>query len=471
MNLTISEILEASGGQLLRGNRAGRPTRVCIDTRILQPGDLFVAITGDRFDGEDFVARALDSGAGAVLTAREWEPSLMGGDGAIIRVDDTVRALGVLAHAWRRRLAPSVIAITGSSGKTTTKDMTAHLCAARLQVLATEGNKNNHIGLPLTLLRLGVEQTAAVVELGMNHSGEIDYLARLADPDIGVLTNIGDAHLGNFPNHDALIDAKGELFAAMRRDATAIINADCAHTRRLRRRGVLPRQIVAFGEGDGAVVRAEDVSQVAPFGYEFTLRLFDVRRRVYLPVFGRYQVSNALAASAAALLSGILPDEIAERLATFRPAAMRSQVTDMAGIRVIEDCYNASPLATCAAIASFAQMEGAERRVLLLGDMAELGQYSEEGHRRVGVAAARAELHAICCAGTASAWTADEARRSGAEALHFDTVEEAAAHLTALLRKGDAILVKGSRLARMERAIELLREHFARAATAEATIR
>jgi len=458
MKLTLGEIAQATGGRLLRGDPAATVRRVCTDTRLLRPGDIFVAIKGPNYDGGEFIAEAIARDASGVIAAGPIFAASAGEDAFILRVEDGAKALGDIARAWRRRVAPVVAAITGSTGKTTTKEMTAHLCGPVLPSLATEGNKNNHIGLPLTLLRLEERHRAAIVEVGMNHSGELSALASIAEPDIAVLTNIADAHIGNFPDGlKGLIAAKAELIEALPADGTALISADCPNCATARTLHRLPRRVLTFGEAPGADIRAAGVRRMRPYGYEFELHMLEWRGRVTLPLFGRYQVGNALAAAGLAFLLGVSPEEAAHGLATFQAPEMRAQVELINGVRVIEDCYNASPSATIASIRSFAEMGTDARLFLLLGGMRELGGLSEEYHRAVGRAAADPRIHEIVCCGAEARWIADEACRSHASVNHVQTTSEAAEHLRSVLRPGDSLLVKGSRLEHLERAIERLR--------------
>lgn len=455
MRLTLAEILDAANGELLAGSVKRPVERLCTDTRLLQPGDAFLALRGPNFDGEDFVAEAFARGAaGAIVShARPWDAPT--GDRFLIAVDDAGDALSDIARAWRRRVPARIAAITGSSGKTTTKEMAAHICRGSMRLHATEGNRNNHIGLPLTLLRLEEEHEAAILEAGMNHSGELARLASICEPSIGCVTNVGDAHIGNFHDgQDGVIAAKAELLEHMDRAGTALVNADCPNSAIMRGLYKLPPRVVSFGAAPLADVRASRIRRTAPLGYAFELHAFGACAEAHLPLFGRYQVHNALAAAAVASLLGVGVELIAERLATFSAPEMRSRVRVVAGVRVVEDCYNASPAATLQAIQSFREMAGEGRRFLLLGDMHELGGMTEERHRRVGAMAAEAEVAGIACVGERARWIADEAMKSHPGVAHFDRHEDAAAHLASVLAAGDALLAKGSRLARLERVLD-----------------
>lgn len=459
MNLTLGEIQAATGGEIVKGDANAGATRLCTDSRTMAAGDVFVALRGPNHDATAFVLNALVAGAAGVVTSRvPCAAEALPGTGFVLRVEDTTRALADIANAWRRKLDATVIAVTGSSGKTTTKELIAHLLRPHAPTHCNEGNKNNHVGLPLTLLGATREHKFVVCEMGMNHAGEIAALARTAMPSIGVLTNIGDAHLGNFESREALACAKGELFESMAPEATAVMNADCAMSQMILARGRVPRNVVQFGEARTAEVRALNIEPIAPFGWRFLLQAPDRMVPATLNLFGRYQVHNALAAATVASLAGVGALEIAERLATFQPPKMRSHLVELDGFTIIEDCYNASPTATVEAIKSFAAMDLKGRRFVLLGDMAELGAFAEESHRRVGRAAAQARLDLIFCVGESAKWTGDEASRNAGRVIRFDRIEAAVDMLHGILEPGDALLVKGSRVARLERAIELLKE-------------
>jgi len=455
VKLTVRQILEATGGTLVRGDAGSVVQSVSTDTRTLQPGDLFVALGGENFDGEKFVPEALQKGAGGVI-CRDAGSVAGAENGAVaIRHDDPLRAFGQIASAWRRTVSPMVVGITGSSGKTTVKELAAHLCKD-LSLVSTKGNFNNLVGLPKTLLELTEKHTDAIVELGMNHAGELTRLTEITQPDIGVLTNVGDAHLGNFENLDGLIAAKAELFATMRRNTTAIINVDDANSRKMFEMGVLPWEVITYGESDTAKIRATNINHSSDSGWKFTINFYKWDVDVQLPLFGRWQIHNALAAATIALLLGVTPETIAARMATFNPPNMRSQIKEAAGVSIVVDCYNASPSATIAALRSFETTPEARHRYALLGDMSELGAFEKGQHRRVGAAAAELGLAGIFTTGEASRYIAEEARDCGATATHFPNRSDAVEALVECLEPGDALLVKASRRAKLEQVLELL---------------
>lgn len=457
MNFTIAELREATGGILHHGE-PGRPIhRICTDTRILREGEAFVALDGKNFHGETFIAEALRKGASGVITTASPDKSFPE-DRFFIQVKDSLEALGDVAREWRRVVDPTVCALTGSAGKTTTKEMIAHICREKFRCLSTQGNFNNLIGLPLTLLRLEEEHEVAIVETGMNQAGELMKLAQIALPDISVITNIGNAHIGNFGCVEGLIRAKAELFEAMPRHGTAIINADCPHASMMAEAFDIPELVISYGQNEEADVRAENVTLCAPFGYTFDLKILDTRRHVHLKVFGRYQLSNALAAAAAAATLGVGPEEIARRLEDFEAPDMRSRTEWLDGIFIVSDCYNASPDAMIASMNSLKDVSGIARRFAVIGDMRELGEHSEKYHRNAGIALAEAQIDYLCTYGKDSIFVHEEAERKGIAAKHFESREEIAEFLHSRLERNDALIIKGSRDMKLEEVLRRLKE-------------
>ena len=442
------EMLAAAACRLkvpLQGADA-RYLRVVTDTRSVQSGDLFVALKGERFDAHDFVAEAAAKGAvGALVSHRVDAPITQ------LVVPDTLIGLQALAASWRADFDPPVIAVTGSNGKTTTKQLLAAVFAARGPVLATEGNLNNHIGVPLTLARLRAEHRTAVVEMGASNPGEIALLARLAQPTVGIITQAGDAHLEGFGSREGVARAKGELFSALR-DGIAIINADDAYAG-LWKKLAGDNRIVSFGFAAHAEVRAEDLLST-PEGNRFTLLTPDGSATVTLPLPGRHNIANALAAAAAGHALGLCVDTIAEGLKKVeRPKGRVVIHTTANGARLIDDSYNANPTSLAAAMALLAKEPG--QRVLVLGDMAELGPTADALHARVGIEAKALGLNVLLTLGPRSA---QAARTFGIGGRAFATLDELIEVLKPQLKAFTTVLVKGSRSARMERVVAALLE-------------
>ena len=443
--MTLAQAARAMGGEL--HGTDGAFSGVSTDSRALARGELFVALRGERFDGHAFVPQAARAGAAGVVIARDSAPPA---DCPCIVVADPLIALGRLAQHWRRQFAIPVVALTGSNGKTTVKEMLAAMlraASAEAAVLATEGNLNNHIGLPLMLLRLRAGHRYGVFEMGMNHAGEIRYLSGLAEPDVALVNNIGRAHIEFLGSEEAIARAKGEIFEGLKPDGTAVINADDRFAPLLRElAGARPR--VEFG-----------LEQPAPVTGRCTLRLLDSEIRLTTPLGeaaatvpapGLHNVRNALAAAAAATALGITPATIAAGLAGFRGAKGRLQKREgLAGAAILDDTYNANPDSVRAAIAVLAALPG--RRVLVLGDMGELGPGGEGLHAQAGEYARSAGIDVLYTLGELAAHAA---RAFGRGARHFQRIEDLLAAVESALAPDVTVLVKGSRFMQMERVVK-----------------
>lgn len=467
---TVGEVAEITGarvgaGQEQRRSRVGI-RRVCTDSREVRPGDLFVALKGERFDGHQFVEAALQRGAvGAVVEERSGIASVVAspapGRPVLLAVADTLLAYQQLAAHHRQRFRIPVVAVTGSNGKTTTKDMVANVLSERWTVLKTEGNLNNRIGVPQTLLRVRPQHQAAVVEMGVDHKGQTTRLTEIARPTIGLITNIGPDHLEFFGTVEASAQAKGELLDLLPPDGAAVLNADDAHFKYLASRSRC--RVVSFGLSRSAEVRATDVVVDQRRGTVFRLTLPGGKRpgRVILRAHGAHNLSNALAAAAVGHCLALAGTTIAKGLARFRPAAMRSQVGRWGDIRIINDCYNANPSSMKAAIDLLMQLGAGGRTIVVLGDMLELGPESPALHREVGAYLAGRGVGYLIACGMLGRGIAEGARAAGMAADRvWETPDAlaAAATLAPLARAGDVVLVKGSRGMRMERVIEALTE-------------
>ncbi len=450
--LTLADVLAGTAGSLASPAPGSLGlSSVSIDSRTLEPGALFVAVAGPRFDGHDFLAEAAARGAAAALVHRD-APAPAGL--ALVRVADTTRGLADLARHVRRRASLPVVGVTGSVGKTTTKDMTAHLLATRGPVLKTEGNLNNQFGLPLTLLRLRSEHTAAVIEMGMSAPGEIRALSRLAEPDVATITRVAPVHLEFFPSVDAIASAKGEILEGLRPGGTAVLNGD--DPRVVAIGGRFPGRVVWFGRDRRFDVSAEN--ERAEAGTRFDLVVEGRRTAVALPLAGPHFVSNFLAAAAAAHVLGIAPEAMAEAAASMRPARHRGEVRRLGeGVTLLDDCYNSSPEALEAAVAALALLPG-QRRVAILGDMLELGPTGPALHRAAGQSlAGRVDL--VVGVGPLAGEIVEGAREGGipAPSLHrFDAAARAVGGLGAIVRPGDAVLVKASRGIHLEAVVDAL---------------
>ncbi|MEO6029254.1 MAG: UDP-N-acetylmuramoyl-tripeptide--D-alanyl-D-alanine ligase [Candidatus Binatia bacterium] len=453
---SLDAAVGATGADVVRRGTALEFSRVATDTRALRGGELFVALKGEQHDAHDFVANAVAAGAAGVVVDR---PIALpdGVDVTVLQVTDTLHALQSLAADLRRRAAPCVLAVTGSNGKTTTKEMLAAILEAAVgpaHVLKTHGNLNNLIGVPLTLLGLAGDERYAVIEMGMNAPGEIARLTAITDPDVGLITNVGPAHLEGLGTVEGVARAKGELFAHMRPAATAIVNAEDPHVSALG--GAFPGRVVRFGTATD--VSADAVTCDDRGAAAFRLHLGPTAIDVRLQIPGRHNVLNALAAAAAASAVGIGPSAIRAGLEAAVSVGSRMRVVTLgSGITVVDDSYNANPASVAAALRSLAEAP-ATRRIAVLGDMLELGAASVEQHRAVGRLAGAAGLAALYVHGD----FARETAAGAASAMAPDAIHVGASHaaiataLAADAQRGDWVLVKGSRGQRMEEVVRLL---------------
>lgn len=436
-------------------------TGVSTDSRTLCPGELFVALTGERYDGHRFVRAAREQGAVAAMVGLEIDDAIRINDIPLIQVKDTRLSLGQLAAHWRHRFSMPLVAITGSNGKTTVKEMLASiLCQAvgentaastdRIsQVLATVGNLNNDIGVPLMLLRLREIHRYAVIEMGMNHVGEIACLTRLARPDVAVITNAGAAHIEGLGSIDAVAGAKGEIFAGLNQQGTAVINADDKYAP-LWRTLIGEKSVIEFGFEATTQVTAEFTSEV--YGSAVQLKLPDGVQNISLKVPGIHNIRNSLAAAAAAVALGVNGKTIAAGLECFKGVKGRLQIKQGKNHSVlIDDSYNANPESVKAALAVLAGAAG--RKILVLGDMGELGNASGDLHRTIGEAARLFKLDGLLTLGDLSKHASDAYGRG---AQHFSTMEALLDDLQNILAADVTVLVKGSRFMHMERVIDRL---------------
>jgi UDP-N-acetylmuramoyl-tripeptide--D-alanyl-D-alanine ligase len=422
-----------------------------IDSRTLDPGDLFIAIQGDRFDGQDFGPAALAKDAMAAIVQRDYKNTA--GARPLLFVEDTLQALQALGAAARRLWGKPLIAVTGSVGKTTTKEILAHLLAQRFRVMKSTGNLNNHIGLPLQLLKLEAEHDVAVVEMGMNHAGEIRALSRLAHHDVAIVTCVAPAHLEFFRSVADIARAKYEIIEGLHTGGVAVLNADDEYVSQFGRD--FKGTVVTFGIRKPADVNAQAIRLNGIEGSSFELVAGSVREPVSLPLVGEHNIYNALAAAAAALERGVSPSQIVTALATVQPGDKRGQVMELAGVTIINDCYNSNPTALKAMIDALAGME-AQRRILIAGEMLELGPASEMLHRECGRHAAEKRIDVVIGVRGMGKALAEEAGAAGVASYFMETAEEAGAWLAREVRPGDAVLLKASRGVKLERALEAL---------------
>jgi UDP-N-acetylmuramoyl-tripeptide--D-alanyl-D-alanine ligase len=420
-----------------------------IDSRTVNPGDLFIGLQGERFDGHDYVAAALERGAVAAIV--QSGRKVNADEAKLLHVDDTLRALQALGAASRRLWGKPVLAVTGSAGKTTTKELLAHLLMSRFRVMKSSGNLNNHIGMPLQLLKLEPEHDVAVVEMGMNHAGEIRALGTLAHHDLAVVTTVAPVHLEFFQSLADIARAKYEIIETLHPGGVAVLNADddyvCQFSRDFK------GKVVTFGVRRSADVCAQNIKLNGAEGSSFDLVVGSVREQVELRLVGEHNIYNALAAVAAALERGVSPSQAAVALGTIQPGEKRGQVLEIKGATVINDCYNSNPRALNAMVDTLASMK-AQRRILVAGEMLELGPTGDKLHRECGRHAAEKKIDVILGVRGAAKALVEEATAAGAKALYMESPEEAGEWLARELHAGDAVLLKASRGVKLEKALE-----------------
>ncbi len=460
--LTVAEIVEASQGDLIAGDLQLIVPNISIDSRTIKEGELFLALKGRRYDGHDFLEEALQRGAmGAILSHR---PRGFGqkAQATIIQVSDTLKALQDIAHYYRKKFALPIVAVTGSNGKTTTKDMIAGILSKKLVTLKAEFSFNNQVGVPLTLLRLSSSYQAAVLEIGMSARGEIAQLAGLVEPTIGVITNVGPAHLRLFTDIEEIAEAKGELVDSLSEKGTVVLNRDDGRVWAMARR--VKGNLVSFGIKRKADFQATEVKCLSDGRAVFTL---NGKVRIELPVLGYVNIYNALAAASACSLFQLDLSVVKEGLEGFKAPAMRMQVLSLDevhpvrdkslnGVKVINDAYNANPESMKMALQLLGRLHPDGRKIAVLGDMLELGKWGKRMHRELGKLAATS-CQVLVTAGKLSRNLAEEAILSGMKDVFIcENSQEAGKKIAEIIKSGDTILVKGSRAMRMEEAIHVL---------------
>lgn len=454
------QLLEATHGTLLRGKAEDVFSGISIDSRNIQPQQLFICIHGVRFDGHDFIAQAIEKkAAGIILSEQEKIPASLPMDKTetpfIIRVEDTLKALQDFAHFYRKNLSVRVIGVTGTNGKSTTKEMIASVCGTKFKTLKTTGNLNNHIGLPLTLLELEPVHKIAVLEMGMSAAGEIARLAEIAEPNIGVITNISEAHLVELKTIKNVQKAKGELFDALNKRGTAIVNADDPLILELAQ-SVRARKIT-FGIENPADVRARDIRPRENDGFDFTVSLPDTSFPVHLPSLGRCNIYNALAAIATGYSLGLSPEEILAGLDKLRLMSQRGEISHHGSLTIINDTYNANPNSMLEAIGILHRYRCPGRKFFVMGDMLELSDSAQTAHALMGEKIAGHAIDYLVTVGSLAAIAGEKARKTGMKENHVITTnshEEAVDYLADNTRSGDCLIFKGSRGSAMEKVIQ-----------------
>jgi UDP-N-acetylmuramoyl-tripeptide--D-alanyl-D-alanine ligase len=463
MILTLEEVLNVTGGNLIQGEGNTFFQGVSTDSRTVAEGDLFIALKGPRFDGHHFALEALGKKAGGVLIEEDKGGDIRwNGDRskAVIAVKDTLFALGDIARDWRRKQGIPVVALTGSNGKTTTKEMIAACLETTFPVLKTKGNLNNLIGVPLTLLTLTEKERVGVIEMGTNVPGEIRRLTEIAEPDVGLITNIQKVHLEGLGSLERLKEEKGELFRRMRGNGTILVNQDDPRVMELASH--YPGQRITFGTEHPAEVMAKEIRLQGAGGTSFTLILEGEAMEIHLPLLGRHFVPDALSAVAIACLFGVEMQQIKEALENFRPFPMRMEVVPLkGGTTLINDAYNANPSSTELALETLAEAKGKGRAIAVLGDMLELGSFAREAHEEIGKKVSELLIDFLLALGEEASTVVQSAVRHGFPMNSARIVEnhsEVISLLREMIQEGDWILVKGSRRMGMEKIVEGLAE-------------
>ena len=456
---TVQDIVRATQGALVAGDLGIPVTGVSIDSRSLAVGEAFFAIRGHRLDGHAFLAEAAARGAACLVV--HTLPDEMPANVPLVLVDDTTRALGKLAAWHRGRFAIPVVAVTGSNGKTTTKELAAGVLSTRWEVLRPERSFNNQWGLPLTLLKLSPEHQATVLEIGSNARGEVAALAALAAPTVGIVTTVAAVHTEYLGSLDGVREEKAGLVRALSADGVAVLNADDARVAGMARE--TRARVVTYGHAGTAHVRAVGETVEEDTTVTFTLESGGERQPVTLSLAGRHNVSNALAAAAAGVALGIPLADVARGLGGVGPVAGRCVWRRAGDVTILDDTYNASPVSVRAALDTVGARRPGRRVIVVLGDMLELGAISDEAHREVGRQVAALPADELIGVGRATQATVAAAREAGLpNATHLSTFEDTVAHLLKRLSAGDLVLVKGSRGMRMERVVDALVARLAR---------
>ena len=434
--ISLKKIAEWCG---VEADAEGFIEKISTDSRDVDAGTLFIALKGERFDANDFVPDVLNKGAKAVVCSR-----YDGDDERVILVEDTGRALLDIAAGYRQNFNIPFVALTGSVGKTTTKGMIYAVLSEKFNTLRTEGNLNNEIGVPKTLFRLEGSHQAAVIEMGMNHFGEISRLSKTVCPDIGVITNVGTAHIENLGSRNGILKAKSEILDGMKAGSPLVINGDSDILNKVEADDY---KVIRFGL-DGGDVTAEDIDPNT-LGSGFTVKYKNEKARAFVPSQGIHNVYNGLCAIAVGLLLGMTLEECVRGLRNFSPEGMRQKITSVKGMTFIEDCYNANLDSMCAALETLKSLK-IKRTVAVLGDMLELGDFSQEAHRRVGEKAFETECALVVTFGEAAEDIAKAFIENGGTAKAFQDKAELTAYLRENLKDGDTVLFKGSRGMKME---------------------
>ena len=469
-NCKIRELIKAVSGKIIQGDRDCLISRISIDSRTLIPGDLFFAIIGPSFDGHDFIIEAFNKGAVGAVICKSVSSLLQSEEidknKVIVEVKDTLSALQDWSKYYKDKFKTFNICVTGSIGKTTTKEIIAHILSQEVPLLKTSGNYNNEIGIPLTLLQLNKSHKILVVEMGMRGLGEIKTLTNFIPPDLAVITNIGEAHIGLLGSKDNIFKAKSELLQSLDKDGVAILNGDDPYFLKMWEI-VKYKKVYTFGIENKSDIMARNIRMVSDKGMRFTLEVKnDKSGEIYFPLLGRYNIYNALAAVAVAFALGIELDLIERRLSSFKPLDMHMQLSNFYnGIKILNDSYNASPISVKSALETLAEAAQNNRKIAILGDMLELGERTDFYHREIGKEVIKLSIDTLITVGQGGKIIAQSSKEEGmAEERIFSFKKNKkinlAKKLLSLTRPGDFILLKGSREMKMEEILEFWQKEY-----------
>jgi len=452
--IKIDEIVQAIQGKLLQGDKDKWISRISTDSRQIRQGDLFIALKGERFDGHDFIEEVIKKEAGALVISKNI-PLIINYQLPIpiIKVKDTLIALGNIAAYYRQKFNIPIIAITGSNGKTTTKEMAWQLLSQKFNTIKCKGSFNNAIGLPLTLLELKNTTQAAVVEIGMNHVGEIKYLAEIAKPTIALITNVGESHIGYLKTRENIAKEKAQILDAVKDKGIAILNCDDEYLNRMKFKG----KLITYGIHNSADINAQDIYQDID-GIRFTLIWANNKHKLTIPILGLHNVYNVLAATAIAYAVGLDFEEIKDAYREFKTPNSRMELSLYGKIKIINDAYNANPTSMKAALQTLNQIHTYGRKILVMGDMLELGDLSESFHRAIVKEIVASGVNILFTIGENASLSSDEAHKVGLEVYKCSSNDEIISKLKSMLKGEDVVLVKGSRKMRLEQVVKELKE-------------
>lgn len=466
----VIELINATSGRIIQGDQNHLINKVSIDSRTLTPGDLFFAIIGTRFDGHNFIIEALNKGASGVVVCKDtvslFQKEEIDKSKIIIEVKDTLSALQDWAKHYKSKFKTFNICITGSNGKTTTKEIIAHILSQKFPLLKTSGNYNNEIGIPLTLLQLNDLHKILLLEMGMRGLGEIKTLTNFVPPDLAVITNVGEAHIGLLGSKDNIFRAKSELLQSLNKDGVAVLNKDDPYFLKMLEI-VKDKKIITFGLENKSDIMACNIRMISDRGMKFTLKIKDVEdREIFFPLLGRYNIYNALAASAVAFALEVKSNLIERRLADFKPLDRHMHLNNFDnGIKILNDSYNASPFSVKKALETLVEVAQGHRKIAILGDMLELGEKSDFYHREIGKEVAKLSIDILITLGEGGRIIAYSFLENGAkkdQIFSFEKTEKKylTKKLWNLVRPGDFVLLKGSREMQMEEVLQFWQEEY-----------